>query len=170
MDRTPSRVCLGALTLALTACVAPALPPAPPHPGDRPTFTSTVLSVTDGDTLTVFVHDKTEKVRLTGIDCPESDQPFGGQATQLTTQLALEKAVTVTDFGRDKYHRLLGDVVLPDGRLLNRELVREGFCWWYQKYAPLNTELEQLEKSAREAKKGLWADPQPVPPWEWRKK
>lgn len=129
-----------------------------------------MLSVTDGDTLTVLVNDKTEKVRLTGIDCPEGDQPFGSQATQLATQLALEKTVTVTDFGRDKYHRLLGEIVLPDGRLLNRELVREGFCWWYRKYAPGDTVLEGLEREARDAKKGLWADPRPMPPWEWRKK
>jgi len=158
-----------ALAVALTACATQELPPTPPHPGDRLTFTSTVLSVTDGDTLTVLLNNKPEKVRLTGIDCPEGDQPFGSQATQLATQLALEKAVMVTDFGRDKYHRLLGEVFLPDGLLLNRELVREGFCWWYRKYAPENGELERLETEAREAKKGLWADPQPVPPWEWRR-
>ena len=57
-----------------------------------------------------------------------------------------------------------------DGRMLNRELVREGACWWYQKYAPGDTVLEGLEKYAREERKGLWADPQPVPPWEWRKR
>ena len=170
MHRSPSLVCLVALTVALTACVAQELSPSTALTGNRPTFTGTVLSVTDGDTLIVLTNGAREKVRLTGIDCPESDQSFGNQATQLAKQFALEKAVAVTDFGRDKYHRLLGEIVLPDGRLLNRELVREGFCWWYQKYAPLNTELEQLEKSAREAKKGLWADPQPVPPWEWRKK
>jgi endonuclease YncB( thermonuclease family) len=125
--------------------------------------------VTDGDTLTVLSNGARVKIRLTGIDCPESDQLFGSQAMQLTTQLALEEAVTVTDFGRDKHRRLLGEVVLPDGRLLNRELVREGFCWWYQKYAPFNTEMEQLEKSARKTKNSLWADPQPVLSWEWRR-
>ena len=118
----------------------------------------------------MLFNNKAERVRLTGIDCPESDQSFGSQATQLATQLALEKAVTVTALGRDKYHRLLGEAVLPDGCLLNRELVREGFCWWYRKYAPEDMVLEGLEKEAREAKKGLWADPQPVPPWEWRKR
>lgn len=168
MGRILSLVCLVALPMALTACVAPALPPTPPPTSDRPTFTGTVLSVTDGDTLTVSANDAREKVRLTGIDCPESDQPFGSQATQLTTQLALEKTVTVTDFGRDKYHRLLGDVVLPGGRVLNRELVREGFCWWYRKYAPGDTVLERLETEAREARRGLWADQNPMPPWEWR--
>ena len=60
-------------------------------------------------------------------------------------------------------------MLLPDGTHINHTLVKEGWCWWYRKYAPLNTELEQLERSAREAKKGLWADPQPVPPWEWRR-
>lgn len=49
------------------------------------------------------------------------------------------------------------------------DLVKEGWCWWYRKYAPGNTVLEGLEKEAREAKKGLWADPAHVPPWEWRK-
>ena len=53
---------------------------------------------------------------------------------------------------------------------VNHALVKDGWCWWYRKYAPGDTELERLEKDAREAKKGLWADPQPVPPWEWRKR
>ena len=56
-----------------------------------------------------------------------------------------------------------------DGRNLNQELVKQGWCWWYRKYAPGDTVLEGLEKDAREARRGLWADPQPVPPWEWRK-
>jgi endonuclease YncB( thermonuclease family) len=52
----------------------------------------------------------------------------------------------------------------------NHSLVKDGWCWWYRKYAPGDTVLEGLEKDAREAKKWLWADPQPVPPWEWRKR
>ena len=64
----------------------------------------------------------------------------------------------------NKYDRLLGDVALPDGRMLNRELVWEGFCWWYRKYAPGNVELEKLESEARESRIGLWADPHPVLP------
>ncbi|MSR24910.1 MAG: hypothetical protein EXR96_07440 [Nitrospiraceae bacterium] len=168
MGRTSSLVCL--VAFLLTACAAHEQPPQLPSTVERPTFTSTVLSVTDGDTLTVFVNGTQEKVRLNGIDCPESDQPFSSQATQLAKQLVLEKAVTVTDFGRDKYRRMLGEVVLPDGRMLNRELVREGFCWWYRKYAAGNTTLERLETEAREARRGLWAEPNPIPPWEWRHK
>jgi endonuclease YncB( thermonuclease family) len=64
--------------------------------------------------------------------------------------------------------RTFADVLLPDGTNVNHTLVKEGW-WWYRKYAPGNTVLEGLEAEAREARKGLGADPQPVPPWEWRK-
>jgi len=53
-----------------------------------------------------------------------------------------------------------------DGTNVNHALVKYGWCWWYRKYAPGNTVLEELEKEAREARKRLWADPQPVPLWE----
>ncbi len=158
---------LGRIAPWAEATVIPT-PTNPAGPVERPTFTSTVLSVTDGDTLTVLVNGTREKVRLSGIDCPESDQSFGRQATQLAMQLALEKTVTVTDVGHDKYRRILGRIVLPNGRILNHELVREGVCWWYQKYAPGDTTLERLEAEARNAKRGLWAEPTPTPPWQWR--
>ena len=58
-------------------------------------------------------------------------------------------------------------MLLPNGLNLNQDLVKQGWCWGYRKYAPGDTVLEQLEREAREARKGLWADPQPVPPWEW---
>ena len=59
---------------------------------------------------------------------------------------------------------------LSDGIHVNHTLVKDGWCRWYRKYAPRNRDVERLEKHAREDKKGLWADPQPVPPWEWRKR
>jgi endonuclease YncB( thermonuclease family) len=60
-------------------------------------------------------------------------------------------------------------VLLPDGTNVNHELVKDGWCWWYRKYAPGDTVLEGLEKEAREAKKGLWVDPAPIPPWVYHK-
>jgi endonuclease YncB( thermonuclease family) len=84
--------------------------------------------------------------------------------------LVVEKEVTLQTHGLDKYGRTIGEVILSDGTKVNQELVKQGWCWWYRKYAPLDTELKRLEQAAREAKKGLWADPQPVPPWEWRKR
>ena len=71
---------------------------------------------------------------------------------------------------KDRNGRTLATVMLPDGRNLNHELVHDVWYWWYRKYAPGDTTLEGLEKGAREARIGLWADPQPVPPWEWRKR
>jgi endonuclease YncB( thermonuclease family) len=82
--------------------------------------------------------------------------------------LAFGKEVTIQTHGHDKYKRTLADVLLPDGMNLNQELVKQGCYWWYRKYAPGDTVLEGLEREAREGRKGLWADPQPVPPWEWR--
>jgi micrococcal nuclease len=70
--------------------------------------------------------------------------------------------------GLDEYKRTLADVLLPDGTNVNHTLVKDGWCWWYRKYAPGDTVLEHLELEAREAWKGLWADPQSVPPWTWR--
>jgi Staphylococcal nuclease homologue len=80
------------------------------------------------------------------------------------------KEVILQTHGLDKYGRTLADVLLPDGTNVNHTLVKDGWCWWYRRYASGNTVLEGLEKDAREEKKGLWTDPQPVPPWEWRKR
>ena len=69
----------------------------------------------------------------------------------------------------NKYKRTLADVFLSEGINVNHTLIKEGWCWWYRKYAPGNTVLEGLEAEAREAKRGLWVDPQPVPSWVYRK-
>ena len=127
-----------------------------------------VVSVTDGDTITVLSNSVGEKVRLYGIDYPEKRQPFGKRAKQFTSSLVFEKHVRVEDHGRDRYKRTIGEVVLSDGRNVNHELVKAGLCWWYRKYAPNDKKLEQLEREARAAKRGLWAEPEPIPPWEWR--
>ena len=66
--------------------------------------------------------------------------------------------------------RRTADVFLPDGMNVNLELVRNGWCWWYQQYAPDNVIFAELQRRARRAGIGLWADPRPVPPWEWRKR
>jgi micrococcal nuclease len=60
-------------------------------------------------------------------------------------------------------------VILPDGKSLNREMVREGMAWWYRKYAPNDRELATLETEAKAAQRGLWSQPNPIPPWDWRK-
>jgi endonuclease YncB( thermonuclease family) len=131
-------------------------------------FTGPVVSVLDGDTIEVLHNTYPERVRLSGIDCPEKGQAFGTRAKQAASAFVFGKDVILQTHGQDKYRRTLADVFLLDGTNVNHELVKGGWCWWYRKYASGDTELEKLEKDAREAKKGLWADPHPVPPWEWR--
>jgi micrococcal nuclease len=132
-------------------------------------FTGRVVGISDGDTISVLRGGKAVKVRLHGVDTPEKAQAFGTRVRQFTGELAFQKDVTVTVRDTDRYGRLVGEVLLPDGRSLNQELVKAGMAWWYRQYAPHDTTLAKLEAEARAAKGGLWADAHPVPPWEWRK-
>ena len=133
-------------------------------------FTGRVVGISDGDTIKVLHNGKAEKIRLYGIDCPEKGQAFGTRAKQFTSELVFGKNVTIKDHGLDKYGRTVGDVILPDGRVLNRELVAAGLAWWYRRYAPHDGTLERLEEEARAKQRGLWADPNRVSPWCYRKR
>lgn len=130
-------------------------------------FRGRVIGVNDGDTITVLHDRQPEKIRLHGIDAPEKGQPFSERAKQFASGLAFGRAVTIRVVDHDKYGRTVADVVLADGRSLNRELVRAGYAWWYRRYSNDRT-LAELEAHARATRSGLWADPHAVPPWEWR--
>jgi micrococcal nuclease len=130
-------------------------------------FSGRVLGVVDGDTMTVLRDNRATTVRLVGIDAPEKGQPYGQRAKQFAASLAFGQTVTVRVSGHDRYMRTLGEVILPDGRSLNQELVRAGFAWWFRKYSRDLT-LAHLEEEAREGRRGLWADPSPEPPWTYR--
>lgn len=132
-------------------------------------FTGEVVSVLDGDTIETLHNGKPNRIRLYGIDCPEKGQPFGQRAKQATSAMVFALEVTLTVHGKDRYRRVLAEVLLADGTNVNHALVKDGWCMWYRKYAPGDTVLEALEAEAREAKRGLWVDPEPVPPWEYRK-
>lgn len=111
-----------------------------------------------------------QRIRLSGIDCPEKGQAFGTRAKQAASALVFGRDVILQTHGQDKYRRTLADVFLRDGMNVNQELVKQGWCWRYRKYAPGDTVLEKLEKDAREAKNGLWQALRPIPPWQWRKR
>ena len=133
-------------------------------------FAGRVVHVSDGDTVIVLTAERQEvKVRLHGVDSPESGQPFGQAAKRYTLSLAANQQVNVVPVDQDRYGRTVGEVILPDGTSLNRALVAAGYAWWYQRYAPRNADLQALEKTARTERRGLWADADPVPPWSWRK-
>jgi endonuclease YncB( thermonuclease family) len=131
-------------------------------------FTATVVKVKDGDSLVVLRDNKQIDIRLEGIDCPELHQAYGQKAKQATSQLAAGKTVTVQSTGTDKYGRTLANIILPDGRSLSQELVRQGCAWWFKKYSK-DQALAKMEVEARQKKIGLWADPNPTAPWDWRK-
>lgn len=133
----------------------------------REPFHARVVGVADGDTITVLDGTTQVKVRLNGIDCPERGQAFGARAKQLTAELAFGKTVTVRPFGKDRYGRVLGEVVLADGRVLNRELVAAGMAWHYTRYSK-DEKLARLERQAREGRLGLWSEGRAVAPWEFR--
>jgi micrococcal nuclease len=78
------------------------------------------------------------------------------------------RIVTVREKGRDRFGRTLAEIALPDGRILNRELVANGFAWHYKRYSS-DLGLARLEETARAQKRGLWVDAHPVAPWEFRR-
>jgi endonuclease YncB( thermonuclease family) len=130
-------------------------------------FKGRVVGITDGDTITVLHDHRAETVRLVGVDAPEKRQPYGDRARRFTADLAFDRTVTVLTTGRDRNGRLLGEVVLPDGRSLNQELVRAGYAWWFRRYSR-DVTLARLESEAREGRRGLWAAEAPQAPWEYR--
>lgn len=132
-------------------------------------FGGQVVTVLDGGTIEVVRNGKTQRVRLNGIACPRSGQPYSEQAKQATSDLGFSMDVTLQIYGKDKQGRVVAEVLLLDDRNMSQLLVQQGWCWWDRKQAPDDTQLEALEKEARESQRGLWADPDPVPPWEWRK-
>ena len=127
------------------------------------------LGITDGDTIEVVRETKEVKVRLHGTDCPERKQPFSAKAKRFTSGLCWGKVMKVRVVATDRYKRAVAVVTLPDGRILNHELVKAGYAWHYVKYARDDKRLAELEAEARKAKRGLCAGKSPIPPWEWRK-
>jgi micrococcal nuclease len=104
---------------------------APSFAADYP---ARVVGISDGDTITVLTAEKKQvKIRLHGIDAPETGQPFRTRAKQLASELAFGKDVTIKERDKDRYGRTVAEVILPDGRSLNQEMVREGLAWWYRK-------------------------------------
>lgn len=132
-------------------------------------FRAKVIGIVDGDTIEVLHNGRPERVRLAGIDAPERNQAFGSRARQFTGNQAFGQLVTVRSAGSDPYRRTLGEVMLPDGRSLNRALVANGLAWHYRRFSA-DRELARLENEARVARLGLWSDPNPIPPWEFRRR
>jgi len=131
-------------------------------------FTAKVVSVADGDTITVLKNTTLTKIRFDGIDCPENGQDFGNRAKQRTSELVFGKAVEIVPKTTDRYGRTVARIFSATGEDINEKLVGEGLCWWYEKYAPDDSSLRNLQESAKVKHLGLWIRKDATPPWEYR--
>jgi micrococcal nuclease len=127
-----------------------------------------VVSVHDGDTITCLTEDKRQlKVRLDAIDAPELGQPFGQASKKALSDMVFGKTVTVIEKKKDRWGRTVAHV-LVDGKDTNLMMLEQGMAWHYTEYSN-NKRLQKAEDDARSVRNGLWADRDPVPPWDWRK-
>lgn len=131
-------------------------------------FSGQVVAILDGDTIDVLVDQRPVRVRLAQIDAPEKRQAFGTRSRQMLAGLVFRKTARVTEEGRDRYGRVIGTVFVG-GVDVNAQMVREGMAWVYRRYST-DKMLYDLEKHAVERRLGLWADPDPIAPWEYRRR
>lgn len=131
-------------------------------------FTGRVVKVVDGDTLTVLVQKRQIRVRLDGIDAPESGQAFNKRSRKSLADMCAAKTAHVEARGKDRYGRTIGRVNCA-GVDANSEQLRRGMAWVFARYVPIGSPLYELEAYARLRQLGLWADARAVAPWEWRR-
>ncbi len=132
-------------------------------------FQGKVVKIFDCDKIDVMHNGKQERIRLAGVSCPKEGQPFHQTAKGFAASLAAGLTVTVKPLKVDKKGRTVGEVTLPDGRSLGRELLEYGCAWWNKKTST-DPAMKEVEQRARRSQRGLWSEPNPVPPWEFRKK
>ena len=126
-----------------------------------------MVKVIDADTITLLVDGNRQfKIRLAEIDAHERRQPFRRVSTEALASIVFGKDVRIVDRGKDRYGRTIGDVYFGDTNV-NYEMVALGIAWQYRRYSH-SERLAELEREARDARRGLWADNEPMPPWEFR--
>lgn len=139
-------------------------------PGLALAWSGKTVGVSDGDTITVMRDKSPVKIRLYGVDCPEKSQAFGQKAKQFTSSIVFNQIVEVETMATDRYGRSVG-IVHVGNKTLNEELLKAGFAWLYQQYCKKRFchDWAGLADNARGGRLGLWADPQPTPPWDFRR-
>lgn len=132
------------------------------------TYTALCTKVSDGDTFVVKRKGKEEKIRIYGIDAPESGQDYGDKSKAALKKMIEGKKVKIEVKDVDQYDRTVAKVYLGK-KYINLDMVNRGAAWHYAYYAKDETDLAEAEKKARAAKKGLWSGDNPISPYEWRK-
>jgi endonuclease YncB( thermonuclease family) len=128
-----------------------------------------VVGVANDNSITVLRDEKQVKILLYGIDCPEDGQAFGKEARQFISDMVVGKIVEVHRMGSDRY-RQPSALVAADKMLLNEELVKAGLAWVYVYYCsePICESWKNFQLRAKMDRRGLWADPDPIAPWDFR--
>lgn len=128
-----------------------------------------VVRVADGDTVTLLDSTNTQiRIRLYGIDCPESKQDFGQVAKRFASDLCFGQPIKVEVRDIDRYGRTVGIIWVQDTLNVNLELLKAGLAWHYKQYDK-TPEYAKAEENAREKKLGLWKQPNAIAPWEFRR-
>jgi len=147
-------------------------------------MTARVVAVSDGDTITVLDgQNQQHRIRVAGIDAPEKKQPFGQRAKEHLSDLVFGREVDIVGHKSDRYGRKVAKVMVAAQSCVEPQCLRSldaglnqievGLAWWYRQYAKEQTledrsTYEAAETKARDAKLGLWSEPNPIPPWDWR--
>lgn len=182
VDRLLRLLILAVVSFFIGGCASTSRPAASVEAIDHPpgqaaahagTLACLVVGVTDGDTITVLDDQRTQhKIRLAGIDAPEKTQAFGQRSKEHLSSLVFGRRVLVETEKQDRYRRTVGKVVI-DGRDANLAMVVAGMAWHYKKYQSEQSEADRLlysdaERTAIELRRGLWSDPTPTAPSDWR--
>ena len=122
--------------------------------------------ISDGDTV---VTTEDTRIRLWGIDTPERDQSYGSDATEALTEMLNNQQLYLETKDVDRYGRTVGVIYTGVGVEVNLEMVCDGNAWWYERYAKRATDYEQCQEDAQKNKRGLWAEEDPIAPWDWRR-
>ena len=131
--------------------------------------TGRVVKVIDGDTFDMIFDEKKIRVRMFGIDSPERGQAFNVKAKEFTASVIAGKEVSVVIRSKDRYGRFVCDVYLGDSTYVNAEIVKAGYAWHFTRYSD-DVQFAELQEEARNDKRGLWQDSNPVAPWEFRRR
>ena len=130
-------------------------------------FAAKVVTVHEGDRVTIRHDGRSETIYLKDIDCPDPKQPYGKQAKHVTAALVGNRDVVVRALTRNKQGPTSAEVLLPNGKNVGRELVKEGLAW-SKGSGSGDPSFRDLEELARAEHRGLLSDPNPVPPWKWK--
>jgi endonuclease YncB( thermonuclease family) len=129
-----------------------------------------VIGIKDGDTFVVLIDGQEQVIRLEHIYCPEKKQPFGNKAKQFASDLCFGQYVQLNHKNKyDRNKRLISEIILNNGVNVNKELVSNGLAWHFKKYSKDN-DYSELEINARNNQIGIWSEPNPTTPWDWRKR